>query len=81
MLERKYAIENGRLVKRSTGVPIPDDEPLFILRAKDSNALPTLMAYIAICFDLNHRELVMKSVLDFKEFSIKHPELMAEPDV
>jgi hypothetical protein len=82
MRERKYTInEDGRLVKKSTGRPIPDDEPLFILRGKDRNALPTLMAYAFLCSDLEHRELVMKSVLDFKSFAVDNPDIMKEPNI
>ena len=81
MLERKYQIVDSILVKRSTGVPIPDDEPLFILRAKDLNALSALAFYVALCNDLYHREQVMKSVLDFKNFAAQHPERMGEPTI
>lgn len=81
MLERKYGIVDGKLVKKSSGMPVPDDEPLFILRAKDRNALPALMGYVFLCTDLTHREQVMKSVLDFKNFATEHPERMAEPTV
>jgi len=81
MRERKYGIVDGVLVKKSSGVPISDDEPLFILRAKDKNALPALAFYVALCEDLYHRENVMKSVLDFKDFAAEHPERMAEPNI
>ena len=81
MYERKYKIENGKLVKKSTGVPIPEDEPLFVLRAKDKNALPTLMGYLALCNDLRHREEVFKSIQDFKDFATDNPETMKEPTI
>jgi hypothetical protein len=84
MQERKYKIEVqdgvGTLVNKFTGKPVPDDEPLFILRAQDVNALPALMAYRVLCKDLQHSEEVTKSVLDFINFSVKHPDRMKEPD-
>jgi hypothetical protein len=82
MLERKYKIDKdtGRLVSRAEGVPVPEDEPLFILRAQDRNALPMLMAYHAICQDLNHQGNVIKSINDFDEFRKKYPDRMKEPD-
>lgn len=84
MTERKYKIEVqdgvGVLVNKSTGRPVPDDEPLFTLRAQDVNALPTLMAYLVLCKDLYHREETQKTVLDFKNFANQHPERMKEPD-
>ena len=80
MIERKYKIENNRLVRRSDGVPIPDDEPLFIFRGQDRNALPILLAYQIICRDINHIAGVVKSIKDFTNFKDNHPERMKEPD-
>lgn len=80
MIERKYKIENNRLVRRSDGVPIPDDEPLFILRAQDIKALPILLAYRIICCDLAHIAGVVKSIEDFTKFRDSYPERMKEPD-
>ena len=80
MRERKYKIEEGRLVKKSDGVPIPDDEPCFILRAKDRKALATLLAYCMILDTLDQREAVMKCVDDFRQFQVDHPEEMHEPN-
>jgi len=80
MIERKYKIENNRLVRRSDGVPVPDDEPLFILRSQDRNALPVLLAYNMICLDLEHKAGVVKSISDFTEFRNKNPDRMKEPD-
>lgn len=80
MRERKYKIKDGKLVKRSTEVPVPEDEPLFILRAKDRNALPAIVAYSLICDNLEHRQEVQKSVNDFKNFLRLNPEKMKEPN-
>jgi len=80
MHERKYKILENRLVRRSDSVPVPDDEPLFILRAQDRNALATLMTYVSICVNLEHRRNVMKTVNDFTNFRNNNPEKMKEPD-
>jgi len=80
MIERKYKIENDRLVRRDNGVPIPDDEPLFILRAQDVKALPILIAYKIICRDINHVAGIVKAINDFTNFRDNHPERMKEPD-
>lgn len=80
MQERKYKIEDGRLVRRADGVPVPEDEPLFILRAQDRNALPVLVAYNAICQNLEHNANVTKSIKDFTDFRNSNPERMKEPD-
>jgi len=80
MRERKYKIEDNRLVRRADGVPVPDDEPLFILRAQDQNALAVIMAYHAICTNLDHKAEIINSMKDFKQFRDEHPERMKEPD-
>ena len=80
MIERKYKIENNRLVRRSDGVPIPDDEPVFIFLARDIKALPILLAYRIICRNLAHIAGIVKSIEDFTKFRDSHPERMAEPD-
>jgi len=79
MHERKYKIQNGQIVKRVGEKPIPDDEPLFILRAKDRKALSTLVAYNMILDNLDQKAEVTKSINDFRQFQEKHPEKMAEP--
>jgi len=79
MHERKYEIKDNRIVKRSNQVPIPDEEPLFIFRAKDRKALAALLAYSMILDDLAQKEAVMKSVNDFREFQEQNPDKMAEP--
>ena len=79
MHERKYQIQDNRLVKRSNQVPVPDDEPVFIFRAKDRKALPILLAYLLILDNLDQKEEVTKSVNDFRAFQEMYPEKMAEP--
>ncbi len=79
MHERKYTIKDNKLVKRIGESPIPDDEPLFIFRAKDRKALAALVAYNMIIDNLEQKEAVMKTIKDFREFQEKHPELMVEP--
>lgn len=77
--ERKYRIKDGRLVKRSNEVPIPNDEPLFVFRAKDCKALAALVAYNMVLDNLEQKEAVMRSINDFREFQEKNPDKMGEP--
>ena len=79
MHERKYKIMDGRIVKKSNEVPIPDSEPLFVLRAKDRKALPALLAYLMILDNLDQKAEVTKSINDFRRFQEEHPERMGEP--
>lgn len=80
MKERKYEIRDGKLVKRATGVPVPEDVPLFIFLASDRKALAALLAYSLVLDDLEHRGNVMKSVNDFRKFLENHPDRVKEPD-
>lgn len=79
MNERKYKIKDGILVKRDKEIPVPDDEPLFIFRAKDRKALAALVAYNMILDNLDQKQSVMESINDFRRFQEKYPERMAEP--
>ena len=81
MYELKYKIENNRLVKKSDGKPIPDDEPVFIFRGQDRKALAAMVAYCTILDDLDHRASVKRAIDAFREFMEKHPDRMKEPDV
>jgi len=80
MKERKYKIRDNQLVKRETGVPVPDDVPCFIFLGTDRKALAALLAYSMVCDDMAHRAAVMESVNDFRKFLEKHPERVKEPD-
>lgn len=79
MHERKYKIMDGRIVKRSNEVPIPDSEPLFIFRAQDRKSLAALVAYNMILDNLDQKAAVTKSINDFRQFQEDHPERMGEP--
>ena len=79
MHERKYIIKDGKLVKRIGEKPVPDDEPLFIFRAKDSKSLIGLIAYHMALNNLDQMEEVQKTINDFRRFQEEHPEKMGEP--
>ncbi len=80
--EPKYttATKDGRLVNRATGKPIPDDEPVFVLRAQDALALPALEAYVSLAGDHQHAYAVEQRIASFVEFAEAHPERMKLPD-
>lgn len=80
MNERKYEIKDNQIIKRSNGVAIPDDEPLFIFRAQDKRAVGALLAYQSICNSMNHKASIQKSIDDFRAFENQFPERMKEPD-
>ncbi len=78
--EPKYDVRDGRIVERQTGDPIPDDEPVFIFRGKDSRALTALTAYYAAITDQGHAKAVAARIEEFKAFARAHPRRMKEPD-
>lgn len=78
--EPKYDVRDGRIVNRRTGEPIPDDEPVFVLRAKDRRALRALIAYYAAITDPGHAKAIAARIEDFRAFSRAHPKRMQEPD-
>lgn len=79
MHERKYEIKNNQLVKRSDGALVPENEPLFIFRAKDRKALAALLAYNMILDHLPQKAAVTKSIEDFRKFALNNPDKMSEP--
>src|SRR5712671_167537 len=78
--EPKYAAVGGKLVNRQSNEPIPDDEPVFILRARDVHAAPTLIHYAANVTDREHREAAKTRAAQFSNWATLHPDRMKEPD-
>lgn len=78
--EPKYKAVAGVIYNRASGEPIPDDEPVFIFRARDRNAIAALLRYMDICYDDEHRLAVAKRVVDFQRFAADHPHRMKQPD-
>ncbi len=79
MNERKYKIKNNQIVKRDGEIAIPDDEPLFIFRAKDRKALIALCCYNMVLDNLDQKAAVTKSIEDFRDFQERNSEKMGEP--
>lgn len=80
--EPKYGVnDDGRLFNRETGNVIPDDEPVFILRARDIHALDTLNFYHDQCKVEGHKQVVMERIAHFHAFFLKNQGLMREPGI
>lgn len=71
---------DGRIVNRGSGEPIPDDEPIFVLRAKDRLAVRTLTAYFSAVDEPERARVVAARLEDFRRFVREHPERMEDPD-
>lgn len=81
----KFHIAGGRIVKTSNGEPIPLDEPVFIMRARDALAVCALKHYRQlsvqdVCTDY-HFEKLDGSIARFEQFAREHPERMKQPSV
>jgi hypothetical protein len=81
--EPKYRAEGGRIINRASGEAIPDDEPVFILRARDTTAVATLLNYYQghrLCQNDQHADAVLQRLRDFQRFQREHPQRMKYPD-
>lgn len=78
--EPKYDAIDGKIVNRATGEAIPDDEPVFILRAKDIRAVGLLQRYLQYCTDPGHRCAIHNRIADFQRFAREQYARMKEPD-
>ena len=84
-LDSKFSIDGERVVKTANREPIPDDEPLFLVRARDRLALPLLRMYLELsradaCNDYHFAKL-NRTISDFAEFAKNHPERMKQPSI
>lgn len=79
----KFTIEDNRLHGQS-GI-VPDDEPLFILRGRDSTALRALEIYFEVVtnndsIQADHVHALRRRLHDFEHFRDAHPDRMKTPD-
>jgi len=80
--EPKYTVNHrGRLINRNTSKPIPDHEPLFVLRGQDKLALPTVVSYrgLAATAAPDSAGSVDERVLAFNGFAEGYPAKMKYP--
>jgi len=77
----KYVIIDGRLCNSKTKRPIPKNEPVFIVRAKDITAVRTLKYYGKLNMQsTDHHLKVLERVKDFVDFASKNPGKMDTPN-
>lgn len=72
------------IVNAVSGQEIPEDEPLFLLRARDHHAYGALMHYLALCAeDCNelHVEGIKQQIREFIDFATNYPNRMKQPGV
>ena len=84
-ISNRFSVDGDEVIKTSNGEPIPHDEPLLILRARDRLALPLLRIYqqLSIVDGCNDWFLDQQqtTIADFEAFARDHPERMKQPGV
>jgi len=80
LIDADGEIANTVLTNATTCIDIPEDEPIFILRAKDLNAVSALEHYARECKDPNQASAIRKRLTEFYLFIRTFPERMKEPD-
>lgn len=81
--EPKYTVSDSAIVNRASGLPIPDEEPVFIIRAKDYHARDTIIFYLGKILrngSANHASAVLARYRDFERFADRHSDRMGHPD-
>ncbi len=63
--EEKYHIDSAC---DKTGGWIMDDEPVFLLRAKDKHSVPLLRCYASLVHDPRQHEAILDLVIKFQEW-------------
>lgn len=79
MGENVSGIDSVRLVNRQSGIPIPEDEPLFLIRAKDAFAMTALMAYLRALPPGPHKDAVSIRCAQFSNWQALHSTRLAPP--
>lgn len=84
-ITRKFHVENDQIVKTTNGEILNENEPLFLMRARDHLALPLLETYYKMCIDdgcTDHILNDMKSTIsDFRQFKENNPSAMKQPGI
>lgn len=80
MQDPKYEFLAGAVRNRHTGEIIPEDEPVFLFRARDARAAKALYRYYEDLPPGEHELAVLGRYEDFRQFAENHPERMKEPD-
>lgn len=85
--ETKYTVDDfGRIVNRETGVPIPDDEPVMLFRAKDDLARVAVLKYADTVAEeggtnsSKHAATCFERYQRFVLFREQHRDRMRKPD-
>ena len=85
-IDLKHHIDDkGQIIKTGNGVPIPEEEPLILFRARDRLAVPMLRAYRELCIadGCNDFQLgqIDELITRFVTFASANPQVMKQPGI
>ncbi len=78
--EPKYKIDGDKIINRADGIVIPDNEPVFIFRAKDIKAALAIECYSLMLDEGVHKQVVLQRVEDFRKYQEENKKLCGIPD-
>lgn len=78
--EPKYNVDINGIYNRQTKKVIPEEEPIFVLRASDKHAVKVLKYYEKLVSNGEHTIAIKNRLKDFIGFSKVYPNRMKEPD-
>jgi len=85
VIDPKFHIEGEQIIKTSNGEPIPDDEPLILVRARDNLAVALLKAYLHLSVKANCTDYQILGVAErisaFERFANNNPKRMKSPGI
>lgn len=70
MHEQRFTIHKGRLCTRTDLRPVPENEPIFILRANDIHAITILSVYQDLVDFPGMKEQIAQTIRDFQAFQL-----------
>jgi len=84
IIDPKHHIEGERIIKTGNLEPIPDNEPLLLLRGRDRLALPLLKHYLELSIadgcTAYHMDAVNERIKAFQDFALSSP-TMKQPGI
>jgi hypothetical protein len=84
VIDGKFSCDGNRIINVNTSEPIPDDEPVFLLRAKDKAAIRALSEYGVECTRIGspqtHLDAIADRIADFAIWQADHKPTLKVPD-
>lgn len=72
---------SGVFRNRVSGEPIPKEEPILILRARDHHSISVLRFYRKLVQDFHHFQALSDRINEFESYRALYPERMKEPGI